>query len=176
MAPAKVRLQYDLRVAKRLGIASAIKGEIVRLSRKELKQHIKPLKKAPAGFRRDIAALKRRVVELERENGSLRKRLPVPAPLVAKGSGPTKIRFVPAGIPALRKRLAITSRTANALEQTLSDLSGVVDQRLGRSDRATIVAFDAEHLGFPVCLAPAKHYEDGQDGGVDDAALLRVSQ
>ena len=47
-------------------IAAVLKEEIARLARKEVRSQTEGLKKASAQYRRDIAALKRQVAELER--------------------------------------------------------------------------------------------------------------
>ena len=49
-------------------IASVMKGEILRLSRKEVRKELESLKKAAAQFRSDIASLKRTVAGLEKLN------------------------------------------------------------------------------------------------------------
>ena len=48
-------------------VASALREEISRISRKEIRREIGSLKKSSATYRSEIAALKRRVVELERQ-------------------------------------------------------------------------------------------------------------
>lgn len=48
-------------------VASALKEEISRISRKEILREIGSLKKSSATYRSEIAALKRRVVTLERQ-------------------------------------------------------------------------------------------------------------
>ena len=48
-------------------IASVLKEEISRISRKEIRREIPSLKKSSAAYRSEIAALKRRVLELERQ-------------------------------------------------------------------------------------------------------------
>lgn len=48
-------------------IATALKAEIARVARKELKVELQTMRKASAGYRREIAALKKRVHTLERQ-------------------------------------------------------------------------------------------------------------
>ena len=48
-------------------VASALKAEISRISRKEIRRELGSLKKASTAYRSEIAALKRRVQELERQ-------------------------------------------------------------------------------------------------------------
>jgi hypothetical protein len=47
-------------------IASVLKDEISRISRKEIRRETSSLKKSSTSYRSEIAALKRRVQELER--------------------------------------------------------------------------------------------------------------
>lgn len=47
-------------------IASALKDEIARVARKEIRREITALKKSSTTYRSEIASLKRRVLELER--------------------------------------------------------------------------------------------------------------
>jgi DNA-binding transcriptional regulator YiaG len=54
-------------------IASILKEEIIRLSRKELRASTEHLKKAVTGYRSEIAALKRRVATLERQSKNTAK-------------------------------------------------------------------------------------------------------
>src|SRR5437762_2853684 len=48
-------------------IASVLKEEISRVARREIKRETSALKKASSAYRSDIAALKRRLQELERQ-------------------------------------------------------------------------------------------------------------
>lgn len=59
-------------------IAAVLKEEIVRLSRKESRQQIDPVKKSSAGTRKDVAALKRQVAQLERQVAMLTRKVRVP--------------------------------------------------------------------------------------------------
>jgi DNA-binding transcriptional regulator YiaG len=50
-----------------MSIAAALKSEISRIARKEMRAETEALKKASAGHRRELAALKKRLLELERQ-------------------------------------------------------------------------------------------------------------
>ena len=86
-------------------IASALKEEIVRLARKELRSETEKLKKASTAYRSEIAALKRRVVALEKQLVRVSKKSSVkevPADV-------TKVRFNAKGLAAHRQRLGLSA-------------------------------------------------------------------
>jgi len=89
-------------------IAALLKDEISRLSRKEIRKEVLPLRRATATYRREIAALKRTVAALERRAKSLAKATAPRegSPTVNEG---TPIRFVSKGLVSLRKRLGISA-------------------------------------------------------------------
>lgn len=62
-------------------LASLFKEEITRLARKELKVNTESLKKAVSTYRSEIAALKRRVDQLERQSKRTAKAVAVAKPL-----------------------------------------------------------------------------------------------
>ena len=89
-------------------IAALIKSEITRLSKKEIRSAVQPLRKSAATHRREIAALKRVIASLERQAKLLAKK--VPAQDGAKGMSDEKpIRFVAKGLLSLRKRLDMSA-------------------------------------------------------------------
>jgi DNA-binding transcriptional regulator YiaG len=88
-------------------IASALKEEITRLARKEIRSETEGLKKASAQYRSEIAALKRRVTSLEKQLSRLEKsgtNNSVPQP-----DAETKARFTAKGFKSLRQRLGLTA-------------------------------------------------------------------
>jgi DNA-binding transcriptional regulator YiaG len=91
-------------------IASVLKEEIARLARKELKGESQQLKKASAQYRSDIAALKRRVTDLERQLGHVAKSAPRAAQSSAEGeSVEAGHRFSAKGLSKLRQRLELSA-------------------------------------------------------------------
>ncbi len=99
-----------------MNIAVVLKAEIGRLVRKELRKETQPLKKAAAGFRAEIAALKRRTQELEKElrrlgRGQTAKEEAAPA----GDAEQAKIRFSAKGLAAQRKRLALSAHEIGLL-------------------------------------------------------------
>ena len=94
--------------------ASALKEEIVRLARKELRQETETLKNASSKYRSEIAALKRRVADLEKAlarapKSARAKSLPESVP---EG---TPVRFSPAGLRKHRERLDLSANELGLL-------------------------------------------------------------
>jgi len=97
-------------------IASVLKEEIARVSRKETRVETQQLKKSSAHFRSDIAALKRRIAALEQLVGRLgkaagKKSAMASADEPAAGS----FRFSASGLLAQRKRLGLSAAEAGRL-------------------------------------------------------------
>lgn len=88
-------------------IASLLKEEIVRITRKTLRAETEHLKKSSAHYRSEIAALKRRIADLERQLSRLNKT----SPKSNDAPPPTdrKVRFSPTGLQTLRKRLDLAA-------------------------------------------------------------------
>jgi predicted nucleic acid-binding Zn-ribbon protein len=91
-------------------IASALKAEISRIARKEIRADSASLKKAVSAYRSEIAALKRRVQSLEKQlRGFSKSRREAVAPLGEEASSPA-LRFSAKGLGAQRRRLGISAR------------------------------------------------------------------
>ncbi len=97
-------------------IASVLKEEIARVARKELRLATDSLKKASGQHRSDLAALKRRIGELESTVAKLRKtstRTPAavaPAAAVSRDDAENKsFRYSAKGLGAQRKRLGLSA-------------------------------------------------------------------
>ena len=90
--------------------AAELKAEISRLAKKEIKREMAALKKASTQYRTDIAALKRRNVELERTLARLgkqtRKSVAVAESAPAEGEN---LRWRPAGFAKLREKLGLSA-------------------------------------------------------------------
>lgn len=100
-------------------IAAVLKDEISRLSRREIRKQVQPMRKASAAHRHEIAALKRQVQEL-RQQLARRPAPPAAAPASNDDAGPP-MRFVAKGLRSLRKRLGVSAHE-------LALLIGVSDQ------------------------------------------------
>src|SRR5664279_782864 len=74
-------------------IASVLKDEVLRLARKEVRTEIEGLKKASVQYRSDIAALKRRVADVEKQHARLEKKGPKKVMVEAEGEASNRFRF-----------------------------------------------------------------------------------
>lgn len=88
--------------------ANQLKSEISRIAKREVRAEVQSLKKVSAGYRSEIAALKRRVVALE----ALVKKQSKPtkvSPETNNEEESTSLRFRVAGFANLRKKLGVTA-------------------------------------------------------------------
>jgi len=91
-------------------IAALLKDEIQRLSRKEIRRQMLPVRKASAAHRRHIAALKREIARLEKSVASLAKRGGAPKATAVDGDeGGSAQRFQARGLVSLRARLGLSA-------------------------------------------------------------------
>lgn len=96
-------------------IATVLKAEISRVARKDARAEFQPLKKASSQYRTDIAALKRRVLALEKQLGRLLRSGRAPAPAAAEEKAGRGLRFSAKGLAAQRRRLGLTAAAAAKL-------------------------------------------------------------
>lgn len=89
-------------------ITSVLKNEITRLARKELRAETEGMRKASAQYRSDIAALKRRIADLEKLVSRLEKSAPKSAPK-EEPEGNARVRVSAKGLRALRQRLGLSA-------------------------------------------------------------------
>lgn len=94
-------------------IHEILKSEIVRLSRKQLRTDMAPMKKAMAAYRSEIAALKARVSESDRALRTIQKHIPKPAspPLASESgeNGSKSVRFSAKAFAKQRQRLELSA-------------------------------------------------------------------
>lgn len=95
-------------------IAAILREEITRLARKELRSNTESLKKAVAGYRSEIASLKRRIDTLERQAKRTAKVVARVQP-VQESNGDTKHRFSAKGLATHRQRLGLSAADYGAL-------------------------------------------------------------
>ena len=105
-------------------LASALKSEVARLARRELRAETESLKKTVATQRSEIAALKRRTLELEKALKAL-TRLANKAGHAARSSAPkqaqaeaSRFRFRAEGMASNRKRLGLSAEDFGLLVGT----------------------------------------------------------
>ncbi len=97
-------------------VASVLKEEISRVARKEIRRETSSLKKSSATHRSDIAALKRRVQELERQLRRAGKREEASGPAAAnEDTDSSGNRFSARSMAAQRKRLGLTAAECGLL-------------------------------------------------------------
>jgi DNA-binding transcriptional regulator YiaG len=96
-------------------IASALKEEIVRLARKEIRAETEGLKKASAQFRSEISVLKKRVASLEKSISRLSKSAAAGKKAKATPTDSTRVRFRAKGLIALRRRLGLSATDMGTL-------------------------------------------------------------
>jgi DNA-binding transcriptional regulator YiaG len=90
-------------------IAAVLKTEISRISRKEIRKEVQPLRKAAATHRREIAALKRAIAALERRAKDLGKRASTSQDRTNGPATGKPARFVAKGLRSLRTRLGLSA-------------------------------------------------------------------
>jgi DNA-binding transcriptional regulator YiaG len=94
-------------------IATVLKEEITRLSRRELRVETDGLKKSAGQYRSDIAALKKRVHVLEQQLKAITKFLSKTAPAVSVEV--KRSRYSPRNLAAQRQRLDLSAADAGVL-------------------------------------------------------------
>jgi DNA-binding transcriptional regulator YiaG len=95
-------------------LGTFLKTEIARLSRREIRSQVEPVKKQSAIHRKHIAALKRQVVALERlvaqlRRGTVKAGRAAPAAAADDGEGAGNSRFSAKGFKTLRARLGLSA-------------------------------------------------------------------
>lgn len=91
-------------------IAALLKEEISRIARKELRGETDILKKANNRYRGEIAKLKRRITQLERQLKSIQK-FSVGANVANANSESPRYRFSASGLKKLRQRHGLSAAT-----------------------------------------------------------------
>ena len=125
-------------------IASALKSEICRIARKEIRTEVEGLKKAASTYRGEIATLKRRAQSLEQALRQLGKTVPKPAPPSIDESSPT-LRFSAKGLVAQRQRLGLSADAVGLLLGTSGQ--SISTGRLARLARGRATWRRSPHCG-----------------------------
>lgn len=85
---------------------TSFRAEVARLAKRETKAMVEPLKRANARYRKDIAALRREMTELQRQ---LRQTARQPVQQEAAEPDGRPIRFRADGVKSLRERLGLSA-------------------------------------------------------------------
>lgn len=88
-------------------IATLLKSEITRLARKEVKAQTDALRKSGALYRRDIAALKRQVTDLQRQLAAAARTSKLTQP--PQSAKTTTVRFSAKGLKTHRTKLGLSA-------------------------------------------------------------------
>ena len=93
--------------------ATQLKNEIGRLAKKEVRAETASIKKANSQYRADIAALKRRLTQLESQIKKSITQSPMPQKVLSESK--ENLRFRVDGFAKLRKKLGLTANEMGAL-------------------------------------------------------------
>jgi DNA-binding transcriptional regulator YiaG len=96
-------------------VASVLKEEISRIARKETRRETSSLKKSSTTHRSEIAALKRRVLELERQLRRVGRERTSSRPLAANDAVSSGTRFSARSMAAQRRRLGLSAADCGLL-------------------------------------------------------------
>jgi DNA-binding transcriptional regulator YiaG len=97
----------------------ALKDEIARIARSEIKTALAPIKSVNASQRKYIAELRRRIEELEKEKKQLVKAVSKAVPVPEESTDDTSRGWITgAGVRAMRKRLKLS-------QKAFAELAGV---------------------------------------------------
>ena len=117
-SPQTARRPIDYDTGKILGmtnIATALRFEIARIARKEMKAETQSLKSASTKYRSDIAALKRQVAALQNDLRRAAKASPTSLKAAAGKTPEVRHRFSATGLVSQRKRLGLSAEAMGKL-------------------------------------------------------------
>jgi DNA-binding transcriptional regulator YiaG len=135
-------------------IATALKEEIVRLSRKEIRKQTSVLRKASAQYRKDIAEMKRRLSELRRKVSPLEKQVRKSVPSQVAEPDAAHVRFTAKGLRSQRKRLGLSAANYGKLIGVTSQTIYSWEQETSRPRKQQFAPIAAlRHLGKREALA-----------------------
>ncbi len=90
-------------------IGTALREEILRLARREIRKQTTVFRKASAQYRKDIAEMKRRLSELRRKVGPLEKQIRKSVPSQPAEADAEHVRFTAKGLRSQRQRLGLSA-------------------------------------------------------------------
>ena len=94
--------------------ASALKGEISRLSTKAAKQQVAPVQSTASTLRKQVSALRKQLHALEREVAALKRQAARSKPDV-EPEAESNVRFNAKGLRSLRSRLGLSAQEFGSL-------------------------------------------------------------
>ena len=143
-------------------IASVLKDEILRLSRREIRKQTSVLRRASAQYRRDIAEMKRQMSDLQRKVTLLQKQVlrgVASQPAEADGE---RVRFTAKGLRSQRQRLGLSAANCGKLigvtGQTIYSWEG--DTSRPRKQQVVRIA-SLRNLGKKEAQARLEQLQDG---------------
>ena len=122
-------------------VASALKDEIVRLARKEIRAETEGLKNGSAQFRSEISGLKKRVTALEKTVSRLSKSAAADQKAKATHTDETRVRFSATGLIAMRRRLGLSATDMGILLSVSSQTVYNWESEKSRPRQPQLVAF-----------------------------------
>jgi len=122
---------------------AGLRQEIVRLARKEVRALTKPLYKASARFRKDLAKLKRENAKARAETVRLERQARKGAAAPIAEAPAEKVRFSAASVRAQRKRLGLSAAKFGRLVGVTGHSVYSWEHGASRPRRAQLVAFGA---------------------------------
>lgn len=96
-------------------LAHALKAEISRLARKELRAHLEPLKKSAAQSKAQVAVLREEISALKRQIRALAKQAHRPVEKSSEDQQKSRQRFTAKGFATMRSRLGLSHREMGLL-------------------------------------------------------------
>lgn len=90
-------------------IAGLLKTEIIRLSKKVVREYLSPVQTASTQHRKQLSDLNKQVLQLQRDIKKL-QRVAAPQAAAAPDSEGAKVRFTAKGFVTLRNRLGLSAR------------------------------------------------------------------
>jgi len=96
-------------------VATVLKSEISRLSKRVVKQQVAPIQSAATTQRKQLAALRKQVQQLQRQVALLQRAAEKSAPPVPSDDGGRQFRFTAKGLRSLRKRLDVSAEEFGTL-------------------------------------------------------------
>ncbi len=98
-------------------VASVLKSEIARLSKRVVRQHVAPVQSATTAHRKQLASLRKQLQELQRQVSALQRTAAKSSPPADAPGDSAQIRFSAKGLRSLRKRLDLSAEEFGKLVQ-----------------------------------------------------------